>query len=136
MLSKSDSLCSFPHGHTRRIELVFEADQLDGNQMVCDYRAVKTLMKEYLDSFDHAMCVNTKDPNFSELRRLFGQRIIAFENLDPSTEVMAKTIFDEARRRLERMMAKNTSEFPLQAGLRIARVRVWETSSSWAEYAD
>jgi len=136
MLSKSDSFCSFPHGHTRRVEMVFEADQLDENQMVCDYRAVKMLVKDYLDSFDHSMCVNTADPNYESLRDLFGDRIIPFEDLDPSTEVMAKTIFVEARRRLAEMMAAAQSKFTLQPGLRLARVRVWETSSSWAEYSD
>ena len=136
MLSKSDSFCSFPHGHTRRVGMVLEADQLDGNQMVCDYRAVKLLMKEYLDSFDHSMCVNTQDPNFGELRRLFGERIIPFEDRDPSTEVMARTIYDEASRRLAAAQADSDFKFKLQAGLRLARVRVWETSSSWAEYGE
>lgn len=136
MLSKSDSFCSFPHGHTRRVEMVFESDRLDQSQMVCDYRAVKMLIKDYLDSFDHSMCVNTNDPNFAQLRELFGDRIIAFDDRDPSTEVMAKTIFDEARRRLAEMMADSQSEYTLQPGLRLACVRVWETSSSWAEYGE
>ena len=135
MLSKSDSFCSFPHGHTRTVELVYEADGLDSNQMVCDYRAVKMMMKEYLDSFDHSMCVNTQDPHYEDLHRLFGDRIIPFEGIDPTTEVMAKTIYDEGARRLKEFIESDDKYFQLQSGLRLARVRVWETSTSWAEYA-
>ena len=34
MLSKHPDKCRFPHGHTRRVELVLEADDLDENGMV------------------------------------------------------------------------------------------------------
>lgn len=134
MLSKNDAHCSFPHGHTRKVELVLEAEELDSKQMVCDYRAIKMLMGDYLKRFDHTLCVNTKDPNFGQLQALFGDRIIAFDDLDPTTEVIAKTIFDEAARRLDEYVESADKSYPMQAGIRVASVRVWETSTTWAEY--
>lgn len=136
MLSKNDDCCGFPHGHTRRIELIFESNSLDDYQMVCDYRAIKMLMKEYLDTFDHSMCVNTKDPNFEKLRSLYSERIIPFEDMDPTTEVIAKTIYEEACRRLAEYLGRKTKLYPMQDKIRVSRVRVWETSSSWAEYEE
>lgn len=136
MLSKSDSHCSFPHGHTRRIEMILEADRLDDKEMVCDYRAIKMLMEEYLQQFDHSMCANTRDPHFEELKKIYGDRIIAFKDSDPTTEVIARAIYEEADRRLKEHIESNSNALPISANVRIARVRVWETSSSWAEYGE
>ena len=52
MLSKHPSLCRFPHGHTRKVEFVLEADALDGNQMVCDFKVVKEIVNDFLDARD------------------------------------------------------------------------------------
>ena len=41
MLSKHPDLCKFPHGHSRKVEIVLEADTLDHNEMVCDFKAFK-----------------------------------------------------------------------------------------------
>ena len=59
MLSKHPDKCRFPHGHTRRVEIVLEADDLDSSGMVCDFKIVKTAIGDYLDGFDHALCMNT-----------------------------------------------------------------------------
>ena len=40
MLTKHPDKCRFPHGHTRRVEFVIEADELDENQMVCDFKII------------------------------------------------------------------------------------------------
>ncbi len=64
MLSKHPDKCRFPHGHTRKVELVLEADALDGNDMVCDFKAVKEAVGEFLEGFDHAMCMNVADPMY------------------------------------------------------------------------
>ncbi len=136
MLSKHPDLCKYPHGHSRKVELVLEAEALDANEMVCDFKAVKDSVGEYLQSFDHALCVNTKDKNFKKLKAAYGKQIIAFEGCDPTTEVMAKVIFDTAKRRLAAYAANKRARYPIAPGVRLARVRVWETSSSWAEYAE
>lgn len=134
MLSKHPDKCRFPHGHTRKVEFVLEADALDEHQMVCDFKMIKELVGEWLDSFDHAMCMNTADPAYAEFKARFGDRIIGFENQDPTTELMARTIFDHTTQALAGHATRGDARYPLSAGVRLCRVRVWETSSSWAEY--
>lgn len=96
MLSKHPDKCQFPHGHTRKVEIVMESSELDENQMVCDFKIIKTALGDWLDQFDHAMCMNTTDPAYLEFKARYGDRVIGFENQDPTTELMAKTFFDHA----------------------------------------
>lgn len=134
MLSKHPDKCQFPHGHTRTVEIVIESDELDANEMVCDFKIIKAALGDWLDRFDHAMCMNTADPAYAEFKERYGDRVIGFENLDPTTEVMAKTIFDHACTALADYSAREDSAYRLQSGARVLSVRVWETASSWAEY--
>jgi len=134
MLSKHPDKCRFPHGHTRKVEFVLEAAALDENEMVCDFKIIKEAVGEWLDTFDHAMCMNTADPAYQEFKQRYGERVIGFENQDPTTEVMAKTIFDHAASALASYAGRGDTRYPLNPGVRLVRVRVWETTSSWAEY--
>ena len=136
MLYKHPDLCKYPHGHSRKVEVVVEAAGLDKNEMVCDFKALKEALWGYLKSFDHALCVNTRDPQFGALKAAYGAQIIAFEDEDPTTEVMAQTIFAEAKKRLAAYATDAKAAYPIAHPVRLASVRVWETSSSWAEYAE
>jgi 6-pyruvoyltetrahydropterin/6-carboxytetrahydropterin synthase len=136
MLSKHPDLCKFPHGHSRKVEFVLEADELDGNEMVCDFKSLKEAMSQFLKMWDHALCVNTKDPQHDILKKAYGDRIISFENLDPTTEVMARSVHGELKRSLAAYASNPAAKYPLRPCVRIVRVRVWETSSSWAEFSE
>jgi 6-pyruvoyltetrahydropterin/6-carboxytetrahydropterin synthase len=127
LLSKHPDKCRYPHGHSRTVEVVLAADQLDANDMVCDFQTVKSALATFLEKWDHALCLNTADPNFGFYRRTYGERVIPFANTDPTTEVMAKTIFEELRRQLAGTAVPRV--------VRIERVRVTETSTTWAEYS-
>lgn len=135
MLTRHPDKCRFPHGHSRKVEFVIEADDLDENQMVCDFKIVKEAVGEWLDTLDHALCMNTADPAYAEFKERYGERVIGFENQDPTTELMAKTIFDHAENALARYATRTDTPYPLRTSVRLVRVRVSETSSSWAEYA-
>jgi serine/threonine protein kinase len=74
-LSKHPEKCRFPHGHTRAIEVVLGADSLDGNDMVCDYQALKTVVERELERFDHAMLLAATDP-YRESFAPFGERVV------------------------------------------------------------
>jgi 6-pyruvoyltetrahydropterin/6-carboxytetrahydropterin synthase len=134
MLTKHPDKCRFPHGHTRKIEFVLEADELDSNQMVCDFKIIKQALGDWIDTFDHALCMNTADEAYHEFKSRYGDRVIGFENQDPTTELMARTIFDHAQSALVAYALRTDVRYPLAVGVRILKVRVWETSSSWAEY--
>jgi len=133
ILSKHPGKCRFPHGHSRRIEVVLAADALDANDMVCDFKAVKLALKTFLDSWDHALALNTDDPNFAFYQEKHGARLIPFVKTDPTSEIMAKTVFDEITRCLA--TTSREGDYAIPAGVRVERVRVTETSSSWAEYS-
>lgn len=135
MLSKHPDACRFPHGHTRRIEFVLEADDLDERGMVCDFKIIKLAVGEYIDTFDHAMCMNSQDPMYQTLREAYGDRIIVFEDAEPTTEALARRFFDVCSARIAAYGSKPDARYPLAAGVRLVSVRVWETSSSWAEYS-
>ena len=134
ILSKHPGNCRFPHGHNRMVEAVLVADQLDARDMVCDFIAIEEALAEFLKGWDHALCVNTADPNFDFYRKTYGERIIPFEKADPTSEVMAQTIFKEMKRRLAEAARQPRGPYPVPPGVRIERVRVTETRSSWAEY--
>jgi len=134
MLSKHREKCRFPHGHTRKVEFIVEADSLDANEMVCDFKPIKELVNEYLESYDHALCMNTEDPEYAHMKAAYGERVIGFTRLDPTTEVMAETIFREFETRLRQHILSGTADYPIRSEVRIVKVRVWETSSSWAEF--
>jgi 6-pyruvoyltetrahydropterin/6-carboxytetrahydropterin synthase len=136
MLSKHPDLCKFPHGHSRKVEVVLEAETLDQNEMVCDFKALSVALNDYLKTLDHAICVNTQDPHFKQLKAAFGDRVVAFEAVDPTTEVMAKTIHDVVTTKLAAYTAEPAPRYPIRPAVRVVKTRLWETSCSWAEYWD
>jgi 6-pyruvoyltetrahydropterin/6-carboxytetrahydropterin synthase len=135
MLSKHPEKCRFPHGHSRKIEVVLAADELDANGMVCDFSTIKQALTPLLDAWDHALCINTQDPQFTYFRDTYGDRVIPFEKIDPTTEVIARTVFEELQRRLAETVLNPATRPVFASRVRIERVRVTETSSSWAEYS-
>ena len=137
MLSKHPGLCRFPHGHTRRVEVVLASESLDACDMVCDFKAVKLAVKGYIDRLDHAMAMNERDPLLAKLDAATRERVVTFA-ADPTTEVLAKDIFEFLAAELRSLKTYHDDrgiEYRFPAGIRLERIRVSETSSSWAEYA-
>ncbi|MCB1205290.1 MAG: 6-carboxytetrahydropterin synthase [Verrucomicrobiae bacterium] len=134
MLSKHPDKCRFPHGHTRKVECVLEADDLDDREMVCDFKVLKLVLSDWLQRYDHAICMNTEDPAYADFKARYGDRVIGHESEDPTTEVLARDIFLHLRNALADYRNGEVTGFPLREQVRLLSVKVWETSSSWAEY--
>lgn len=138
MLLKHPEKCKFPHGHSRKVEVILSAEQLDAADMVCDFKAVKLAVGAFIDSFDHAICVNSRDPFLAALRAQEGARVIVFEDTDPTTEVMARHIFEFIATALKTDAAYSNpgtrASYRVSKHVKLERVRVWETVDSWAEY--
>jgi len=135
-LCKHPEKCRFPHGHSLRIEIVARGRVLDGNDMVCDYKALKVLVAEVVERLDHAMALNSEDPHLDALRTV-GERLLLFEGQDPTTEVLARWIYDGVAERLasaDTVTSSGGVAYPVPRDLELERVRVWETRTSWAEY--
>lgn len=136
MLMKHPGLCRYPHGHTRRVEVVLAAERLDERDMVCDFKALKLAVKDHLDRLDHSMAMNKADPMMA-LMGPMRERVVTFD-ADPTTEVIAKSIFEFLEKELragKRYRDDRGDEYGFPAGVTLERVRVSETSSTWAEYA-
>lgn len=136
MLSKHPGRCKFPHGHSRRIDIVLSSESLDANDMVCDFAAIKHAVGEFIERFDHSMAINAADPL---AKVLDPERLVRFEGQDPTTEVMAKAIFEFVQDRLstrEPIVGRDGYVYRIPPGVRVDRVRVTETSSSWAEFGE
>ena len=138
MLSKHPGLCRFPHGHTRRVDVVLAADRLDDSDMICDFKAIKLALDAFLKRFDHAMAMNSRDPALAKLDPAMRERVVTFEGADPTTEVMAKHFFDHIAGELaagREYSDEQGHRYRFPPGLKVERVRVSETSSTWAEYS-
>ncbi len=132
LLTKHPGACRFPHGHSRTIEVVLTSNTLDARDMVCDFKAVKSAAENAVQRFDHTFAINTADSRCAEMRAAYGERVVALPDTDPTTEVLAREIFRDVRARLAEVPAD--PDFPFAAGVRLEKVRVTETASSWAEY--
>lgn len=132
LLTKHPGACRFPHGHSRTIEIIVTSESLDPHDMVCDFKALKGAAAEAVARHDHTFALNTSDPRFAEMRAAYGERVLAYPGIDPTTEVLAREIFRLVRDRLATQLSDPVH--PISAAVRLERVRVTETGTSWAEY--
>lgn len=133
MLSKHPGSCRYPHGHTRVVEVVLSAEELDSNDMVVDFKAIKLLCREHIERYDHRMALNSNDPLLDAMQSVHPDSVLVFENMDPTTEVVAREIFDYVSNGLREGLDRDG--YRIEPGrVLLERVRVTETPSSWAEY--
>ena len=134
MLSKHPEDCRYPHGHTRRIEVVCSSQKLNKFDMVVDFKALKHALREFIEMFDHSMAINSKDPLLPALQRQAPDGLIIYDDQDPTTEVIAADIFAF----VEEVFAKGwkNDKYFIPAGkITLERVRISETPNSWAEHS-
>ena len=93
-LSKHPEKCRFPHGHSLRIEVVVRGRELDDHDMVCDYKALKMIVADIVKRLDHAMALNSSDPQLEALSAI-DDRLLLFDDCDPTTEVLARWIYEQ-----------------------------------------
>jgi 6-pyruvoyltetrahydropterin/6-carboxytetrahydropterin synthase len=99
--------CENVHGHNYRCQVTFEGDQLDDIGLLVDFVELKRALHSVLDRMDHQW-LNDFPP---------------FDKINPSAENMAKFIYDEVCAGLQ-----------THDGVRLARVRLWETDTASATY--
>jgi 6-pyruvoyltetrahydropterin/6-carboxytetrahydropterin synthase len=135
VLSHHPGRCKFPHGHNYKVEITLSASKLDNNGMVCDFNALKSLVQDYLDSFDHCIMLNSDDKE-NRIRFADNSRTIVFASKDPTSEILAEEIFNHIKNNLCEKTIKTPSgvEYSVSSYVRLEKVRVWETSTAWAEY--
>ena len=96
--------CENLHGHNWNIEAIFSYMSLGKDGMAVDFKEAKSLLESVLEKFDHSY-LNETD---------------AFKRLNPTSENMAKLIYDGV---------KKNNKF-------LTSVSVWENENACATYKE
>ena len=99
--------CEALHGHNWKVEVSLAARTLDKLGMVADFKVIKGHLKAILAPLDHAYLNNLAD----------------FKKINPTSEHIARLVFEGMRKRIS------------AGGLKVSKVRVWETDNSCATYS-
>ncbi|KMY68712.1 6-pyruvoyl tetrahydrobiopterin synthase [Desulfocarbo indianensis] len=97
--------CEALHGHNWRVEVVVRGDTLDQAGLIMDFGELKAAMNQVMDRLDHC----------------YLNEIKPFDELNPSSELIAKYLYEEISQLLP-------------AGVSMARVSAWESEDSRATY--
>lgn len=98
--------CENMHGHNWRVQINVTAEKLNDIDIAMDFREVKQIAREVISPLDHA----------------FLNEVFPFTEKNPSSENVAKWIYDSLKKRIN------------DDGLRVAGVTVWESDSASASY--
>ncbi|HBH61338.1 MAG TPA: 6-carboxytetrahydropterin synthase QueD [Nitrospiraceae bacterium] len=98
--------CEALHGHNWRVQVTVSSEKLDDIGMVLDFHELKAITGEVLASLDHS----------------FLNDVFPFTEINPSSENMAKWIYESIRKKI---LKKNCT---------ISSVTVWENETSSATY--
>jgi len=81
------------HGHSYRVELLFESNFLDNGQMVYDFGLMKQNMKDLVESFDHAIALwSGDDVAYLKSMKTHSDRWVELP-VSPSAEQFSRVIF-------------------------------------------
>ena len=97
--------CENLHGHNYKVEAFVIGDSLDKAGMLIDFSELKKCIKIIIEKLDHTLLNDLE----------------YFNNNNPSSENIAKFIYDEMRK-------------ILKEGITLEKVRIWETEEQYAEY--
>lgn len=96
--------CKDLHGHTWKVEVFLQKEELNDIGMVEDFAVLKKNFKQFLEQLDHK-CLNDLD---------------YFKEINPTAENIAKYIFDHFQKEV--------------GDLTVTRVQVWESDVASASY--
>lgn len=98
--------CENLHGHNWRVQINVLAERLNEIDIAIDFHDLKRLAKEVITPLDHA----------------FLNDVFPFTEKNPSSENIAKWIFDSMRKKVN------------DGNIRVAAVTVWESDTASASY--
>ena len=81
---KHDGHCAFIHGYSRTATLVFKCSELDENDFVVDFGALKEVKKWMNDKFDHTLLLDQDDPLlpvFRDMEKKGACRLTVFKSV-------------------------------------------------------
>ena len=116
------------HGHSYRVELLFESNFLDKGQMVYDFGLMKQNMKALVESFDHAITLwNGDEEQYISDMKIHSDRWVELP-VSPSAEQFSRVIFVMINKLL-----KLTSTINGEKEVKLHSVIVHETQTGYAQ---
>ncbi|KXJ48421.1 MAG: 6-carboxytetrahydropterin synthase QueD [Cycloclasticus sp.] len=110
--------CRHLHGHSARVAITLESNELNDQGMVCDFSDIKQFVGEWINkTLDHNLLLHKNDPVLPLLQEA-GERLMVVDE-HPTAEFLAKLIYD----------------YVAQGGFPVVDVSVWETDSANASYS-
>ncbi|WP_294960726.1 6-carboxytetrahydropterin synthase [Sulfurimonas sp.] len=116
------------HGHSYKVELLFESNFLDNGQMVYDFGLMKQNMKALVESFDHGVTIwSEDDTEYIQNMKKHSQRWVELP-VSPSCEQFSRVIFVMIDRLLQL-----TSSVNGEKEVKLNSVIVHETDTGYAQ---
>ena len=116
------------HGHSYKVELLFESNFLDNGQMVYDFGLMKQNMKDLVESFDHAITLwSGDDAVYLRDMKKHSARWIELP-VSPSAEQFSRVIFVMIERLLSLTSTSNGEK-----EVKLHSVIVHETATGYAQ---
>lgn len=116
------------HGHSYKVELLLKASKLDHGQMVYDFGLLKGMIKDIIDSFDHAICFwQDDDPAYIQACKTFSARWVALP-VSPSAEQFSRIFFFLVQQILQATVTQNG-----EGDVEVYSVIVHETDTGYAQ---
>jgi len=98
--------CENLHGHNWRVQVVVSSEKLNETGLVIDFHELKKITNDVILQLDHAVLNN----------------IFPFTEINPSSENIAKWIYDAIKKKL------------MDKDINLSAVTVWENETSSATY--
>lgn len=116
------------HGHSYKVEVLFESQYLDHGQMVYDFGLMKQGMKELIDSFDHGVAIwDGDDQSYIEAMKAHSNRWVVLP-VSPSCEQFSRVLF----LMLDRLLSL-TQTINGERGVKLNSIIVHETETGYAQ---
>jgi len=116
------------HGHSYKVEVLFESNFLDNGQMVYDFGLMKQNMKDLIDAFDHAITLwDGDDQEYIADMKKHSERWVQLP-VSPSAEQFSRVIFIMINELL-----KLTSMINGEKKVKLNSVIVHETATGYAQ---
>lgn len=116
------------HGHSYKVEVLFESKYLDEGQMVYDFGLMKRGMKELIDSFDHGVAIwDGDDAEYIASMKEHSNRWVLLP-VSPSCEQFSRVLFLMIDRLLSSTQMVNG-----ERGVKLHSIIVHETETGYAQ---
>jgi 6-pyruvoyltetrahydropterin/6-carboxytetrahydropterin synthase len=126
--------CFNIHGHTYLYELTFSFENMEEIGYAIDFKEIKRVFCQWIDDIlDHGMILNPQDHDLIDITLKYGSKLWLMslngkeEYCNPSVENIAKEVFI-AMHILSDTLYQNTP-----TGLKIHKVKIYETPNCWTE---